>query len=76
MRRKNGIITALTYLLLSVWAVVVLFPFYWMVLSSIKSYGAYNSEHNAGIFYPLPPPWKTMRTPSPRCRCWGIFSTR
>ena len=54
MRRKNGIITALTYLLLSVWAVVVLFPFYWMVLSSIKSYGAYNSEHTP-VFFTLSP---------------------
>ena len=32
------------YGLLSVWALVVLFPFYWMVLTSVKSYGAYNSE--------------------------------
>lgn len=35
---------ALTYALLGVWALVVLFPFYWMILTSIKSYGAYNSE--------------------------------
>jgi multiple sugar transport system permease protein len=27
------------------WAVVVLFPFYWMVLTSFKSYSAYNSEY-------------------------------
>ena len=33
------------YLLLSVWAVMVLFPFYWMLLTSVKSYGAYNSEY-------------------------------
>jgi len=33
-----------TYTLLSVWAVFVLFPFYWMILSSLKSYGAYNAE--------------------------------
>ncbi|MBQ7933352.1 MAG: carbohydrate ABC transporter permease [Lachnospiraceae bacterium] len=33
------------YLLLSVWALVVLFPFYWMVLTSVKSYSAYNSEY-------------------------------
>ena len=32
------------YGLLTVWALVVLFPFYWMVLTSVKSYGAYNSE--------------------------------
>ena len=39
IQRKNGLLTALTYLLLSIWAVVVLFPFYWMVLTSFKSYG-------------------------------------
>jgi multiple sugar transport system permease protein len=35
---------ALVYLFLSIWAVLVLFPFYWMLLTSIKSYSAYNSE--------------------------------
>ena len=36
---------ATVYALLAVWAVMVLFPFYWMVLTSIKSYGAYNAEN-------------------------------
>lgn len=35
---------AVTYFLLTLWAIAVLFPFYWMVLTSVKSYGAYNSE--------------------------------
>ena len=48
--RKAGLRRALTYLGLSVWAVVVLFPFYWMVLTSLKSYGAYNSEHTPQFF--------------------------
>lgn len=48
--RKAGLRRALTYLGLSVWAVVVLFPFYWMVLTSLKSYGAYNSEHTPRFF--------------------------
>lgn len=30
--------------MLTLWAVIVLFPFYWMVVTSIKGYGAYNSE--------------------------------
>lgn len=34
----------LKYLLLGLWALIVLFPFYWMILSSFKSYGSYNSE--------------------------------
>ena len=32
------------YMLLSLWALAVLFPFYWMVLTSLKSYSAYTSE--------------------------------
>ena len=43
-QRRNRIITIITYALLTVWAILVLFPFYWMVLTSVKSYGAYNSE--------------------------------
>ncbi len=47
---RGGFGRALTYLGLSIWAVVVLFPFYWMVLTSLKSYGAYNSEHIPAFF--------------------------
>lgn len=35
---------SLTYLLLGLWALMVLFPFYWMILTSFKDYGSYNSE--------------------------------
>ena len=52
--RKNGLVCAMSYLLLSIWAIVVLFPFYWMVLTSIKSYGTYNSEH-VPVFFTLSP---------------------
>ena len=34
-----------TYILLTLWGLLVLFPFYWMVLTSIKSYSSYNSEY-------------------------------
>ncbi len=34
----------LLYLFLALWAVAVLFPFYWMILTSFKTQGAYNSE--------------------------------
>lgn len=47
-REKAGKI--LTYFFLLLWALVVLFPFYWMVLTSIKSYGAYNGEHIPAFF--------------------------
>lgn len=39
-----------TYALLTVWAIVVLFPFYWMLLTSVKSYGSYNSEYIPQFF--------------------------
>ena len=42
--RRASVRKAVTYFFLSVWALAVLFPFYWMVLTSVKSYGAYNSE--------------------------------
>ena len=32
------------YAMLVFWALVVLFPFYWMLLTSVKSYGSYNAE--------------------------------
>lgn len=37
-------LNAFVYVMLAVWALIVLFPFYWMLLTSVKSYGAYNSE--------------------------------
>ena len=57
---RGGFGRALTYLGLSIWAVVVLFPFYWMVLTSLKSYGAYNSEHTP-VFFTLEPTLENYR---------------
>lgn len=50
-RRALGIAV---YILLTFWAVVVLFPFYWMVLTSVKSYGSYNAEHIPKFFTAAP----------------------
>ena len=35
----------ITYTFLTLWGLLVLFPFYWMILTSVKGYGAYNSEY-------------------------------
>ena len=43
-RVRKNIRKSITYFLLGVWAIAVLFPFYWMVMTSFKSYSAYNSE--------------------------------
>lgn len=42
----NGVI----YGLLIIWALIVLFPFYWMILTSLKGYGEYNSEYVPRFF--------------------------
>jgi len=44
----------LVYFGLSIWAALVLFPYYWMLLSSVKSYGAYNSEYIPVFFTAAP----------------------
>ena len=43
-RIKNKSLNALIYTLLALWALAVLFPFYWMILTSFKDYGQYNGE--------------------------------
>ena len=48
--RRSQIRKIAVYFFLSLWALVVLFPFYWMVLTSVKSYGAYNAEHVPAFF--------------------------
>ncbi len=38
------------YVLLTLWGVIVLFPFYWMLLTSVKGYSTYNSEYIPKFF--------------------------
>lgn len=47
---RQSVGKALVYCLLAVWALLVLFPFYWMILTSVKSYGAYNAEYIPSFF--------------------------
>lgn len=49
-RIRSRIRSTAVHILLSLWAVIVLFPFYWMVLTSVKSYSAYNSEYIPKFF--------------------------
>ncbi len=44
-KRRRKIFKVITYIFLAIWAVAVLFPFYWMILTSIKSYSSYNAEY-------------------------------
>ena len=43
-RIKKRALNTVIYALLTFWGIMVLFPFYWMLLTSVKSYSAYNSE--------------------------------
>ena len=49
-KRKKRVRTFFIGLLLTLWAILVLFPFYWMLLTSVKSYGNYNSEYIPKLF--------------------------
>lgn len=49
-RIRSRVRSTTVHILLSLWAVIVLFPFYWMVLTSVKSYSAYNSEYIPKFF--------------------------
>lgn len=49
-QRKKKVLSAVTYALLTLWGIAVLFPFYWMILTSLKSYSAYNAEYIPKLF--------------------------
>ena len=49
-KTKNIFLKVLVYIFLIIWAIVVLFPFYWMILTSLKSYSAYNGEYIPKFF--------------------------
>ena len=52
--RSQRIRTTVTYTLLVLWGLIVLFPFYWMILTSLKSYSAYNSEYIPKLYTTAP----------------------
>lgn len=47
---KKTALNVFVYIMLGIWAIMVLFPFYWMVLTSLKGYGSYNSEYIPKFF--------------------------
>ncbi len=47
---RSALSKTVIYILLTVWAILVLFPFYWMLLTSVKDYGAYNAEYIPRFF--------------------------
>ena len=53
-RTRRIVVRCITYFFLVIWAIMVLFPFYWMILSSVKTYSAYNSEYVPSFFTTSP----------------------
>ncbi|MBO5127675.1 MAG: carbohydrate ABC transporter permease [Clostridia bacterium] len=49
-RTREKVKNAVVYTFLTLWAIMVLFPFYWMLLTSVKSYGSYSSEYIPKFF--------------------------
>lgn len=54
LKRKRLVKNVVVYTLLGLWGIIVLFPFYWMILTSVKSYSTYNSEY-VPCFFTLSP---------------------
>ena len=50
LKTKPPIGKILVFAGLAIWALIVLFPFYWMLLTSVKSYSAYNAEFIPQLF--------------------------
>ncbi len=59
VRRK--VTKGFTYAALGLWALIVLFPFYWMIITSFKSYGSYNAE-STPKFFPSDPTFENYKT--------------
>lgn len=57
---RQSVRSTIIHVLLCIWAVIVLFPFYWMVLTSFKSYSAYNAEY-IPKFFTLSPTFQNYR---------------
>ena len=47
---RKKVFHAVDYFFLTVWTIIVLFPFYWMLLTSVKSYSTYNAEYIPQFF--------------------------
>ena len=53
-RTEHPVRKTLVYIFLVIWGLVVLFPCYWMILTSVKSYSSYTSEYVPKFFTTSP----------------------
>ncbi len=74
MKRKTSdiILNIVKYFFLGLWGLIVLFPFYWMIISSLKGYGAYNSEY-IPKFYAADPTLENYRSAFTTVNLGGYF---
>ena len=49
-KTRKTILNVVIYVFLGIWGLIVLFPFYWMLLTSVKSYSSYNAEYIPKFF--------------------------
>ena len=72
-RLGQGVQKGVIYAFLTIWALFVLFPFYWMVLTSVKTYGAYNAEWVPQL-YTLSPTLENYTTAFTQVPLWRYFA--
>ena len=72
-RLGQGVQKGVIYAFLTIWALFVLFPFYWMVLTSVKTYGAYNAEWVPKL-YTLSPTLENYTTAFTQVPLWRYFA--
>ena len=54
IRTGQKVRKTVTYIFLGIWAFIVLFPFYWMLLTSVKTYASYNGEYIPKLYTTSP----------------------
>ena len=59
-RLRKKLFKVLIYAFLIIWAISVLFPFYWMVLTSVKTFSSYSGETIPQLF-PSAVTWENYR---------------
>ncbi len=72
LKTRNNIRNTVIYTFLAIWALIVLFPFYWMLITSFKSYGSYDSEWMSLI--PLTPTFDNYKEAFSAVPLGGYFA--
>ena len=71
-RTATVIRLVITYLFLAIMAVIVIFPFYWMIISSLKTMTEY--RENVPTLWPRNIVWTNFTTAFEKANLWGLFT--